>query len=654
MRWTVRLRDPDLNLLDEVKFSTLTLVKNYNAPSTLSITGQLNDLRPLLQPSYGVLVSNDDGRQFSGLVTSITRNGDGDGTVLCTGDLVHLWWRVCYPNAGGSPNLAWDSQIASQDSVTGTLEDRILSFVRRNLGASAWYSAITGTDPGESTTFTQYKVIVPDDRSQYVKAVGIEEVSGNIYMTQTADGKDLYVRRLDSNGVQISFMKLTKGGIGDRIVMVRAGGKVKKVQMVLPYGKASQVDFPRFRGRDQPGTWVKLDWLGGGKEYKPAAALAYKAGNPPRSGLPYKKYFRGEASYDGYIFRLYGSPYTNLGPVGDPVPAYVEVIRKNKILRTVPAGQLGRDAANNPYDGRLVPAGLTVTKVAGQPVLLVGITTGTITGGAKDVNNKDAGLIAHRLYSLPLKPAARAAADRRLPGLRLPTSLARGRTGTTVAKFDILGPLTAKLAESANLAMDLVQDYDGLTPYLKFSLTDTPDLSGTIRIGSPDSGSPVSLGDDWTYTVTLPTMTTGLTAAGGLGSDRIMRDATDEIAEDVWNVRVEGFIDQKDKTDLSDIDDEIDKQLLDGSSPAQLTVPLGRSYLRWGIDVPMGAKLSAVLDGQAVVERLRQITWNVTNNANEPTTTITAVLGSPDAALKSPTQKALAQMLKRVQKLERK
>jgi hypothetical protein len=629
-RWTARLRDPDLNLLDEVDFSEAVLVQTYNAPSTLALTGRLSNIRPLLQPGYGLLLRNSDGQQFSGRLIQATRRGNNTGTAMYVGDTIRLWDRLCYPNT----NLAWDSQISDRDIVTGASEARIISLVNRNAGPAAWHSAITGTDPGENTTFTAYKTVVPDDRTKIVQTIAVDQSTGNMYMTQVS-GTDLYVRRLDTNGVQLGTMKLPKGGHGDVLFLSSStkGGK-RTVYLTFRYGSKSLAN-------DTSGTWIRLPFTND-KVWTSAAALAYKTRAPTGwSKLDRRPWCQGETIYGSYTFRLYGTPYGNSGSLVSPaIPAFIEVIQNNKVIRTVPAAQLGRDGANNPYDGRLEPEGLSVVMVAGQPCLLVNITTGSN------------GLYAARMYTLPLKPSPRAAEDRRVPSLRIPTNLGRGLTGTTTARSDVLGPLVASIAELADLSISIDWAYDG-EPYLQFNVGETPDLSSLVRVGSAGPGSgPVVLGEDWLYTDALSTITTGLSRAGGTGSERILRSKTDALIEDLWGVRVEGFLDNSGLTDLSEIDDNITKALADAAGPSEVSAPIGSSELRWGVDIPLGARIAAVLDGQSVVDRVRQITWTVGNRSNEPSTTVQAVLGAPDAALRTPTQKQLAAMLRRLQRLD--
>lgn len=635
--WNVRLRDPNLRLLDGVQFSSLTLVRNYNAPPTAVLTGRLSDLRVLMQPGYGAVITNGDGQQFSGYLTAAQRNGDGTGSVTLAGDLARLWERVCYP----TPQYAWDGQTLAQDSVTGTAEARILSFVDRNAGPNAWYSTITGTDPGETNVFTQWKVIFLNDRDKDIAAFVENPTSHSIYVTQIIDAKTTRLIRTDENGIQQTFMTLSGGGSADILYLSqkKQTDGSSRTSLTLPYGG---------KGLDQPnlGTWVKIEY---DAESTMTAANAKKTTvpAPPTTTLPRRQFLQGETNYDGYVIRLYGSPYTNAGSTQSPAtPAFLEFIKDNKILRTVACDFLGRGQDGNPYDGYLRPSGLQTATVNGQPCLIVGFQTGTTT----------AKLVGLRLYSLPLKPAASPAQDRRVKGLVMPVNEEdRGATAKTDARFDTLGTLCATLAESADLGLNIEQAYDVDTgsPFLRFFLSDAPDLTDAIRIGPPEFGGPVQLGEDWTYTAAYPTVTTGLGAAGGLGSDRILRYDSEEDTESVWGARVEKFIDLSDQTDLSDIADAINQTILDGVNPSTVSVTVGRSLIRWGIDVPMGSRVLLVLDGQPVIERIRQTTTVVANTGGQPREETTAVIGSTDAPVKTPVQKQLAAMLRRLQHLER-
>jgi hypothetical protein len=108
--WTARVRTNALALTDPFDFTDLTLIERYNKPDTLTISGDLSDIAPVVHPGWGVVLTDDDGKQrFSGWATPITRNGDGTGSVSFIGDLTLLWDRICWP----TPANAWTAQTTA-------------------------------------------------------------------------------------------------------------------------------------------------------------------------------------------------------------------------------------------------------------------------------------------------------------------------------------------------------------------------------------------------------------------------------------------------------------------------------------------------------------------------------------------------------------
>jgi hypothetical protein len=133
--WTPRVRDPDLSLTDPFLFSELVLIERYNQPDTLSVTGNIDHLRPALQEGSGIYLVDDTGRpRFSGFATSIERRGDKTATIVYTGDLQVLWDRICWP----TPTAAWTAQTTAYDTQTAVHETRILGYITRNAGSTAF------------------------------------------------------------------------------------------------------------------------------------------------------------------------------------------------------------------------------------------------------------------------------------------------------------------------------------------------------------------------------------------------------------------------------------------------------------------------------------------------------------------------------------
>lgn len=243
-------------------------------------------------------------------------------------------------------------------------------------------------------------------------------------------------------------------------------------------------------------------------------------------------------------------------------------------------------------------------------------------------------------------PSART--ERRFTGLTVPTSLGRGPAGVTSARFDILGQLAASLAESAGLRLEVRQTYTGWTPSLDVVLTDAPDLSNTYRFGTSRT-APLQVGAGWKTKIQVPIVTTALSAAGGVGAARILNKATDSAAETLWNARIEGLVDQRNTTDITEITNGLADALVDGAGPTEVTVPLPDGELVRSL--PLGAKVTARLGRAVIVDRLRQRTTDFGGDGEAKK--VTGVLGDPEAGVKSPAQKDLARERRRVQNLER-
>ena len=255
------------------------------------------------------------------------------------------------------------------------------------------------------------------------------------------------------------------------------------------------------------------------------------------------------------------------------------------------------------------------------------------------------------LYLIKRNLGPDALVERREDLLRVPTSQGRGPTGTTSARFENLGDLTSTLIEQANLRMRIRQTYVGSTPYLDLTLEESPDLSDWVQFSTPEEGGTYLLSTDWRYRVALPTVNVALSAAGGLGVDRILTLAEDADSQDLWKARVEQLVDQSGTTDPEEIANGLNDALAAGAGPSEIALPIGRAPGLGGV-IPVGAKVAAVVDGDVIVERIRQVTTTLTKQTSEPTLSVTGTIGSPDG-IQSPTQRRLAQALAAAKKGQR-
>ena len=119
----------------------------------------------------------------------------------------------------------------------------------------------------------------------------------------------------------------------------------------------------------------------------------------------------------------------------------------------------------------------------------------------------------------------------------------------------------------------------------------------------------------------------------------------------LWGYRVEQFLDQRGTTDATEIANGLTEAVTALAGNKEISVPIVDSpEMKLGTDVPIGAKVTAVVDGITLVERVRQITTTISGTA--PSVSKTAVFGNPDA-MQTPTQRKLAQALRRIAKMER-
>lgn len=277
------------------------------------------------------------------------------------------------------------------------------------------------------------------------------------------------------------------------------------------------------------------------------------------------------------------------------------------------------------------------------PTPTAAITAQTVDYG--DVQTGPAETVLLHYINANAGPGALTA--RQVPGLTVPASSGRGGTVTVTARLDVLGRLVADLADPAGLRVRVVHTGGALAVVVD----DAPDLTATAKYGTPEAGGPGMLGEDWSYTLAKPDVTAAEVAGGGEGTARTFRERVDTAAETAWGRRVEALVDQRQTTDTGELDKAGDDALADGAQPVQIAATvLDAPGLRLGADVPLGALVTLDLDGQLVVDRLRQVTTTIAVSSGEATQTVTGLVGSPDAGL-TRTQKELLQMRKSLRKV---
>jgi hypothetical protein len=249
-------------------------------------------------------------------------------------------------------------------------------------------------------------------------------------------------------------------------------------------------------------------------------------------------------------------------------------------------------------------------------------------------------------------------AGRRIAALRLPASEGRGGSATTgVWLQDLtLGDLTARLAELADLRVTIRQTYEGTTPYLDVLVDDTPDLTAWAQFGDAKSGQLGLLGD-WEYSIGAPGATILLPIAGSpdVADDTYIAGVRHVPSrETVWGRYIEKFVDLRGTTDASELAERLDEVVAETVPTVEVQAPIVSGDLEFGTgtgQIPLGAKVAVTLDGETVVERIRQVTTTVQATEGSPTVTVEPLVGSPDSGL-TVEQKTLRAALRRLRRLE--
>jgi hypothetical protein len=272
---------------------------------------------------------------------------------------------------------------------------------------------------------------------------------------------------------------------------------------------------------------------------------------------------------------------------------------------------------------------------------------------ANDVRTGPAETVLLGFVNANAGPAAITA--RQVTRLRLPGNQARGPATTVSARMDELGPLITRLAESAALRARIVHSPSVSTSgWLDLTLTDSPDLTAWARYGTPSSGGPGLLAPDWQYALTVPTVTRAEVAAGGEGVSRLFEEQAFVTDEQAWGRRIERVVDQRQTTDPDEINQAGYDALIEGMGQTSVQVKLLDSRgVEVGSTVPVGARVTATLDGLVVKERVREVTTTVAVQSGAATVTVEPVFGTSDTATKTFTQRQLAKALRRISVLER-
>lgn len=246
-----------------------------------------------------------------------------------------------------------------------------------------------------------------------------------------------------------------------------------------------------------------------------------------------------------------------------------------------------------------------------------------------------------------------ARAERRVPRLRLPATLGRGRNVSIKGRLDLLGSTVADIAESGKLHVDILQGEDD-APFLQFTVRPITDRTGNVRFGATSDFTGGVIGDGWTYTLNRPSVTDAIVAGGGQGQARLFVERVSAEAEATWGAKIESLIDQRQTTVASELADAGDDALSDGDEPVTVSFTITDSPdVRYRRDWFVGDKVGVFIDGLDLSNLVREVTTTVQAQDGSPTETVSAVVGSRDSsAWTTKTNTRVAKALKSVRLLQ--
>lgn len=248
--------------------------------------------------------------------------------------------------------------------------------------------------------------------------------------------------------------------------------------------------------------------------------------------------------------------------------------------------------------------------------------------------------------------------DRRLDRLRIPASLNRGGTTQVSGRLDNLGVLVKDLAEAGNLRVQITHTEDGTGSWLDIVITEVADLSANVRFGTADTMS-TGLITDWNYEIGAPTTTRAIVAGGGELADREFLQIDSLPAEALWGMVTETLIDQRqvapesaDK--LSELTRAANEALTEGAGPVKVEfTPILGPDLEYRRDVQIGDIVGYDLPGlEPAKDKIREATTVVSVTDNEPTETVSVVVGTPEATA-SRDQRQIARSLREINIIKR-
>lgn len=287
-----------------------------------------------------------------------------------------------------------------------------------------------------------------------------------------------------------------------------------------------------------------------------------------------------------------------------------------------------------------IARGATVSTVSGlsdsdlpNDRILYPDPTKAITAQTKAYDNRAGAAEDVLLGYLSANMGPTAIAGRRLIRLRIPTSGHRGSNVSITGRLNQMGATLADVAESGGLHYEIMHGEDDQGPFLGILIRTIVDRSADVRFGTAGSFTGGVIGEDWGYTLARPKVTNAIVAGGGELTDRIFVERRNAEAESLWGARIETLVDQRQTTDLAELQQAGDDALADGAEPVNVSFTITDSPdVQYRRDWFAGDIVGASVDGNNFVAPVREVTTTVSRDGGAATENISAVVGSRSAS----------------------
>lgn len=235
---------------------------------------------------------------------------------------------------------------------------------------------------------------------------------------------------------------------------------------------------------------------------------------------------------------------------------------------------------------------------------------------------------------------------RRWAGLTLAADPAIGSAVSFSARNESLGDVLAQLAiVGGDIGFRVAQELDGSD--LEFSVYEPEDVSGSA-IFQPGLGNLAA----YTYSAKAPTVTRTIVGGQGEGTLRTFVERSDPVAEALWGMRLESFVDQRNTSVTDELEQAGDEELADNGAQTSIELePVDTDAVSYGVHYRVGSLVTVrTLEGVEVIDRVRQVEIALGPNGE----TITPTVGTPGAREASASDDAaVALLLDRITRLSR-